>query len=416
MVSAVGAYWLGSRTGGFDESFQAPALNVFELNRSRGIPSTLRPYINDTVLLRGDRSFDDILEQLRSKLHGMDLSDPKIAESLLLLGELNANEIKQLLDTLDSAPLEGVSVSGREHVHALLYKRWGKIDHQDALEHLLAQPPERNIGRLLKEVVGGWAQRDPEAAMTWVLDVEPKLPGSSSDKRDALTDIYKQWALRNPDEAMASLPLLERSEAFQQGALRGLALTLKVPERRESLLLAMEKLPDSGLREKAVTAAIDWLGHDNAAQWIEGLTLSKGGRKAVRDRLTVAWVQQDPRAAGKWLLETGAPSERAETIDTIVMFWSIKDRNAAAEWISEIGLNSDTDGAVRTLAEGYARIDAKTGIAWAQRITSQEQRVDSLTEIFRRWRSDEPAAAMDFLANADLDDHDLELIVEKLGN
>jgi hypothetical protein len=332
-----------------------------------------------------------------------------------MLRELSADELEKLFDSLQSDPLPGVSLPRHNAILTLLCEQWGRLDHETAIAHILNQPVEIDHGASLSAVVNGWAQVDPEAAVKWLRKKFEVFPAGRFRAGSAVRAAYQQWALRDPQGALASLPFTYENGMRSKSAMDGITKILKLPEHRGDLIAAIEQMPDEGLRTDAINAAIDPLGFTAAADWIEKMELGGKERKSIRHRLMGGWAQRDPRAAGEWLLKTGRPDERAKVIERVVGSWSMKDVNSAAEWVTELGLGPDTDGAVASLVRAYSRDSPENAFRWALHITTEKERFRSLGDALVHWRAKEPEVAMKSLVESGISEDEIHLILQRVS-
>jgi hypothetical protein len=134
---------------------------------------------------------------------------------------------------------------------------------------------------LLRRVAGRWSQRDAPAAFAWLGEFEP-----SPHQRQAVTQTFAGWHLREPDEAERWL--LSQDEAMSTSLAPATIELMKSTANRS--LLEPEFQPD-WQKNLEIALRIE----DSDQRWTAVLFLCR------------AWVQRDSAVANAWMESNDVP-------------------------------------------------------------------------------------------------------------
>jgi hypothetical protein len=181
-------------------------------------------------------------------------------------------------------------------------------------------------------------------------------------------------------------------------------------------IASFESLPDTedGLREEAflrLTSELTYADPKSGVAWYEKHREgpeSKGMMMAVVD----AWVAVDGPAAMRWLSQQPESPERDAAVTDGVRWWGVADVEAMKRWGREMGIEQLQAAwfqpGLSIFARLYGADDPLDGIHWAERITDEATRNNTLVQIARQWRGTDPAAADAWISQSPLPEQDRE--------
>jgi hypothetical protein len=112
-----------------------------------------------------------------------------------------------------------------------------------------------------------------------------------------------------------------------------------------------------------------------------------------------AWVAKDPQDALNWLAGQPPSDRRDEVIRMALSQFSDINAKGAADWAMKNLTGSDLNNALIAIAENWALQDGREAAAWFLGLPATQERDGAVENLFFTWATDEPAAAMDFLAS-----------------
>jgi hypothetical protein len=188
-------------------------------------------------------------------------------ELLRLLPEvsekMNLAEVREALARLqDMRPGPGRRLATFE-----LIGRWAQLDPEAALAHIadLSDPKMRHDLRL--KGIEGWASQEPAAALEFALEAEVELVAKS--KEEVKAGFAKT---RDLDSAFKFITSLASDANPAPGWTVAQGVEALYQNDDQAVILWVERLPPGEVREQAVVGMVNqWARHDpdSASQWVE---------------------------------------------------------------------------------------------------------------------------------------------------
>jgi hypothetical protein len=323
--------------------------------------------------LRGGKDFAAIKQQIltAARLPGT-RPDPV---AMGLLGELNLEEAKRLLDELLMIQPRPVAMIG------VVLARWAAEAGGDALAFAKAQLSLSEYGEARGRILEAWARRDPKAAHAWYLAQVEVEPSSLKHKleQDFNALIY-QWGLRNPAEAVAACAT-EQAHGTYDGWF-GLAHLVNSAGHREPLFEAIGKMADVTKQKKAwgnVIGAWADVSPLDAAMWLESQPFGKD--QNLQWNVIERWSRRvNPREAADYAIRNAEPTleSKDRALQMALPSWSLTDPKAAGEWLESVGA---TEQSIPTIANGWVRKDLGQAVDWVMKLP-EAKRQPALGSIF----------------------------------
>lgn len=252
-----------------------------------------------------------------------------------------------------------------------------------------------------RDSFGGWAKRDPLAALEW-------LRKRRSSDSGLITPDFKRGIispLARIDPTLAFRLANEFGLPVGEVLAQDFAASATTQTERENILVSMRgfigSVEDAEARERFSSTLISTMfekarnqGFNEATQWLEYGGLSVAEVEAVISELGYRSFDD----AGRWLewMDTKFPEQSSKGIARMMKGWTQSDYPAATAW-----LEGTLDGSLRrqatiTYAETVARYHPDVAAKWALTLDQDEQRESLLESIHSVWMKKDKAAAEAF--------------------
>ena len=320
---------------------------------------------------------------------------------------------------------------------------------------LALEMPGRSRMVTARQVAEQWVQRDPDGLMAWLAGLPPGYV-----RTEVLTDISRSLAQANPQKAaelLGSLPPSRRTHflddiasSWAQDDLAGAldwAERLEGKERKFALISICQQWAETDPKAAAVyiqktrpdvlytvgwhwgandpQAAIEWANQSakgearddmlngifhawgtsaplDAANYVTSLPAGSLHDSAA-ERVVSSWAENDPRAAALWAVSIPEGDARQVAFQNIVLEWGKNDFNATADWLKTLHQNDSRDTAIVTFANNCLKdYGPSTALEWAQTITGDGVRNNSIKTIAQEWLKADEDAAKTWIANSTL--------------
>ena len=324
------------------------------------------------------------------------------------LGKYDPDKALKLLDGLDGENEKKAAIRS-------LAEGWAERDPEAASSYLLELDEEhRPSAYTYANVANQLARRDPDSAVTWAQSLE-----SDESRESALRSIAGPLIEKSPS---AFLDLLANEESEDlQGKLVSSAFSQLIENDPESARRLVDKLPTEHrpfaqdqliqrvAREDPVAASAQL---DDLARELDG-DLDKYGLSGSASTVASSWSQVAPEAASQWAL--GLPDEktRKTAVEASVTNWLQHDSYEASEWIGGLPEGDTRDAAVSRLVYTL-HDDPEAGFAWAKSISDEHDRFERVRQVVRGWKSKDSEAARDAVLNAGFADDTTERLLVEL--
>lgn len=111
-----------------------------------------------------------------------------------------------------------------------------------------------------------------------------------------------------------------------------------------------------------------------------------------------AWVAKDPRDALAWLASQQPSGRRDEVMRMALSQYAETDAKGAADWALHNLTGEDLNNTLIAIAEGWAQENGGEAAAWFLALPATPERDAAIENMFFSWASNEPAAALAFVA------------------
>ncbi len=238
------------------------------------------------------------------------------------------------------------------------------------LDRVDGMPPGPEREQLIQAVAGGYARLDPEAAITWVRQLEP--PSQSAQMA-----VWMALASSDPDRAV---DLMLESASVSGGAGQNVDIMMMT------------------------SVVASQLGSDpaRAAMFADRLLESDAdtGRRALSNLMS-NWARRDEDAAFQWMLDN-ADRVDASLIGNVAGAYARNDVAAAVARVDQVPLSMRAAW-ITQVAGVYAGYDLDGALNWVAGYQGQDGYSTALRQIISRAAQDDPRMAGQVLVQAPAD-------------
>ena len=262
--------------------------------------------------------------------------------------------------------------------------QWGKLDAVGALSFYFKTPDGDFTPDDVHNVLKGWSQVNPSAALAWVDENMPQ-PLNGMDPRAA---IYRGWARQDPDAATASM--LEKCTDSRQRveAARFIFYEHLASKGLDATLVWLNGLPTSGEDGAAMSKSI--LGSINRLQF-DGRSSSEHVAKTWLSLGDADWIglrqfedlANSCRSGRQALMEQLNAPASLPVLQSQFLRWSQEDADAVGNWLNKNASSPLYDVAASGLVKSLANTDPAAVKIWAETIRDPAQRSQAILVLLK---------------------------------
>ncbi len=245
---------------------------------------------------------------------------------------------------------------------------WSEGDPLTAAQWIEGMANDGSKTAAAEALAGHWAERAPEEAAGWVESL-----GFGPVRDSAAAALVESWAARAPDAAAR----WARSEAAGRG--------------------------DFALLEDAVER---YTAQDPAGALNFIRSLNPGVETAAAARAYVrSGAQQYPADTAAWIaaLPPGDPLYQDSHAGDLMREWALSDSVAASAWLEDQPDGRLREAAAAAFTATILPYEPAAAAVWSNSLADPRLRVESLEKSVGAWASQDPEAAREWIAQADLE-------------
>lgn len=223
-----------------------------------------------------------------------------------VLAKASLEDLKQALAWAEGLPEGPMKKAALEKI----LKRWGELDGPGATAYAVQAYQETGNPNLLREALAGWANKDPQAAVSQLAS----LGLSEGLQRDIRRDLLEQWADLNP-AAAAAYAVANRNPDSWRGLVGTVADEWSKRDPQAAANWAASLDPGRDKRGAIYTAISNWADAD-----LNGVAAYVASQPAGESRDTMAGTlarhigQEDPAAGLKWAAMVADPGTQERAV------------------------------------------------------------------------------------------------------
>lgn len=282
------------------------------------------------------------------------------------------------------------------------------------------EPSDSRLTRLIHSCANTWFGQDPGKCAEWL---ERSLAAGKFRNSGVYERLKKMAALgKVMGNPVGSLDFVRsQPTVLQTGLLQAAVPRLKTAGDTRTFaaaVIAWAPLEEPGT---GFESALDPLGKADGtllgnvirrlselddfarlAPWLDGLDGVTAERKS---QARIELVMQAPDATetarrADWVMASGDPASRPKLAAQLTEAWMAGDYDAAGNWLNAKRSADWYDTAAQSFAAGVAEREPATAFDWAVTIADESRRHDALNTVMTRWRQENAAQALEYLAAA----------------
>ena len=272
-----------------------------------------------------------------------------------------------------------------------LLRRWAALDPAGAIRHAAARPDLHGCDDFAAELLIGWMEEDPDAAVAWVSSL------ADGDLHSQLMPvIVSAMAEENPAGA---LKLALALDGRHRGQAVAAVFSAWAESDIEAAVGALELLASPADRVSAQVSLITILAQSDPAAAMERVSLIEAGAPGdsteVRSILTGIvlefWSAQAPLEAAEFLISAPQGEGRSAGLRAVAAQWSEQDPSEALKWAAMLATREDRDiFSVSVIGTALER-SAQAAASLAMTLPPGDAREMSLRLVIDRWIAVDPA-------------------------
>lgn len=415
-ASAAGAamFFVG-RSLAPDPNVLTPAAAALESAQARSLSTGIHPASHGAVGASEEKkdrwsSYRDAGGLISAERMGDAIRDVLLEPDPLKALEDFSSLIRQLTPENAEAAIKSLNAHGGRMETArflpLLAFAWGQIDGAGALEKLKTDNREDGFAKF--SAIGGWASKDPQAALAYIQELEKKdKADGGKGGRDAEATRWLKMGLISGLGKVDAAAALNMVMSFPEDERRNLIGVLTNQQMKLGVEQAAQwaaGLADEKLRSQALTSISREMARENpakAAEWIAAHSGEEGMSDAVGG-VAREWADKDPKSALAWVMTLPAGEAQTEAMGDTFRSWSRKDPEASSQYLNSMAAGPAKDAAIGALARSVVREDPSAAITWAKTIQDEAARNQALVRTVTAWRYADDAAAQQWILQSGL--------------
>ena len=277
---------------------------------------------------------------------------------------------------------------------------WGAIDPTGAMAAAEAIEDEGRRNGAVGMALSGWASADPASAIDWLSKMEP-----GDNKTRMESELINGLADNNINTATNYV--LELMNAGNTRASQYMETVASEQLRKGGHLSAAlwaEQLPDGAVKGAAMDrVASVYVSRDPqaAAAWAQQFATADYASRVIEE-VGDEWAERDPVASVNWLESLADGKGKSEGMYSALGEWVRRDPEAASQYLVDMPASEMKDSAVSGFVRRLAWDDPQSAVAWADTISQENVRVETLKRAGQAWVTRDRNAAVEWLKTSGL--------------
>ena len=269
-------------------------------------------------------------------------------------------------------------------------------------------------------IVGAWVKTDQPAALAWL--------DSLGLKGDAQRNIYSQFMQNwgNEDAPAAGRYALGiEDEKTRQQAITSLVGVWGNDDPQATREWIMKSL-DGDTKNRSLNSLIQTLTYQDystALRYYQEATANLAPESiektfgSTASQIASSWVQNDPKAAGQWVMSLPEGKTRSNSIRSMVDSFGDYDIKGTAEFVNTLAVGKERDQAVGALVSDLGHQgDPESAFDWATSISDSSTRESMIRNAANQWKEYDRAAAQAAVNSANISNEAKTDILKELNN
>lgn len=340
----------------------------------------------------GKKNVSDLIARARvemsSGMNGM-MNMRGMLRAISPLADLDDSQVQEALAEVESTIKDPQQ---KMMFYSLLLSQWAEKDGPAALayaeEKLKGKGPFDGGAKMA--VIGAWSRQDPDAVWKWFMARKEKNAFDPSNQM-TISSLFAGIASRDLDMAFTRLNTLEDQERAM--ALSGITNSFRDGRSRDRLLSRADSLSPDLRKQLLNNVGQMWAMSDAEAamKWVRSRPAEE--QTALRSSVGGTLMMSDPERGAAFQLEGANEKDRSRVYDSVVGNWAWRDPRSAGEWLTKQNQGPELDAARRTFASVVSQRDPAAAMDWAKSVTDDEQRANSVQQVYSQWKNKDAKAA-----------------------
>jgi hypothetical protein len=291
--------------------------------------------------------------------------------------------------------------------YVAIFRAWSSKDPRAAAQTAANFPATNENGRrqLLETVTQVWAQQSPRETVAWALQLS-----DPQEQANLVRNVLGGWIQRETDAAVSQL--LSLPPAIRDEVAHDVVESVARKDPDDALRIADRLPPGRGREQALATVAVNWAGRDPIAAADFARNLSEEAATDAWPKIARSWVQRgEPSAPAQWVAQLPEGAARSGAARNLMDRWAKIEPVAAAQWLQQLPAGPTHDAAAATFATEVRGTDPATAMEWAASVGNLDQRENTVRAVLETWRKKDRAAAQQWLENTNAIGADLRSVL-----
>lgn len=329
----------------------------------------------------------------------------KEALALLRKGQL-ANLTRTQLDELVRRMDAETDSYLRTRMVEAIAERWAELDPEAALSFVIERVQKGRQQKAFTTMLKTVAKTDGNKAYELLLSSEAANSKAVWSLGESAFEIFREWKKTSPEAAFEALKEGRIHKNSADAALYAVCRAESAAERQQ-VLRNVSHLEEGDLKRKAWGKVVySWAKTaplEEVVGWMDGKEFDADTVATMEREIASRKAKDNPSEMAKWLVERASPESLPEHMETAVQTWAHAQPNACAEWLHTMELGPQTDRAVAAFSYATTEHDVESAFTWAQQIHDPELLERTVGDVAARMFRYDPESLTQALASSDLD-------------
>ncbi|CAA6679645.1 MULTISPECIES: hypothetical protein [unclassified Lentimonas] len=252
---------------------------------------------------------------------------------------------------------------------------------------------------MLAGLATGWAQKDPQAAFSWLIDLsETDVPTSTMSELYVIA--MGQYMKADPVEAALAIQELE-SEALQTQLVESTVLALADQDLSQAMVW-LQNLDNIAVTQTGMFQLIETYGSRQPETILTYVLNNNDSSPRGIDLLssTFARISSDNPQLAIQHISSVPEDARTQATSALTAAWADNNEEQATAWVERQPAGAMRDGGAAALARHHLNTNPLVALQWVSQIQNLEARTTALTTMATAIEPDQLSALHTALATA----------------
>ncbi|MFN0125126.1 MAG: hypothetical protein ACKV19_00375 [Verrucomicrobiales bacterium] len=247
---------------------------------------------------------------------------------------------------------------------------FGQLAHRDPEQALAltADLPKHQQLQMQKEMIGGWARRDPEAAEQWILS-----RSNTIEQQQLILASVGQLTWGNPERSAALVSKLASGSA-RDNALQELVRMWHWSDSTaaQEFTRTLPEVEQQRLRS-TIAESLAWRSPDEAIAFLKDNPLDDPAHHAWSNLAGAIADQSSPEKALEWARGLEDEATRMRAMPEIFSRMAMQDPAAAAREVASLPPGASREESLARIGGAWAGTNFEDALVWARSLTGKDR-------------------------------------------